>query len=239
MTINTNDKLFMRQTGFYDPSEHTDASVTFVGIGGIGSFAAIAVAKLGVPNITLIDPDIVEIHNAPNQFHRLDYRDMSKVLSMQENIECHIGTEPDVYQAKITEFGWECDGLDSLPPRELEGVVVSGLDSMKARQDLWREKIALNPGVSRYIDGRLAGQRIVIYSVNPTDIEDVEAYEKTLVDDDAIEDAPCTERGLIDVGFQVGSLICRQVRKHFNGEDVEPIIQINQNTLNIMKGGWA
>lgn len=236
----TQDRLFMRQTGFYDPSEHREAKVTFVGVGGIGSFAAMAVAKLGVPDITLIDPDVCEIHNVPNQFHSLTNGEHStpKVAALAQEIQSHIGSAPTCFQARIGEHGWETSEGLQLPPRELDGVVISGLDSMKARYDLWHNKIALNPTVSRYIDGRLAGRRILIYSVNPTDMTDVEKYEATLVDDDAVEDAPCTERGLIDVGFQVGALICHQVRCHYTGDDVPNIIHMNQHTLKLDKGGW-
>lgn len=233
----TIDRRFMRQLGFFDPAEHPRAEVTFVGVGGIGSFAATAVAKLGIPKLTLIDPDIVEEHNAPNQFHALTNMGEPKVAALATEIASHIGTEAIPYQARIGEHGWETESGLTLPPNP-QGVVVSGFDNMAARKRLWEQKIKLNPQVELYVDGRLDGQRILIYTVNPTNVTDIEKYEATLKDDSEIEAAACTERGLIDVGFQVGALICRQIRKHYNREDLDNIIHVNQNTLTIMKGPW-
>src|SRR4030067_1181879 len=44
-----------------------DFPVTIVGAGGIGSPTALAVAKMGVKDLMVIDFDRVEAHNVPNQ----------------------------------------------------------------------------------------------------------------------------------------------------------------------------
>lgn len=234
----TISQVFKRGTGFFNPEDHPKASVTFVGVGGIGSFAATAVAKLGVPNITLIDPDIVEVHNAPNQFHRIADAGEPKVAALAAQIEGHIGTSPTGYQARINEAGnWERDGQGALP-RDLSGVVVSGLDSMAARKSLWEHKIKMNPQVSLYIDGRIAGELILLYALCPYDVKAIEHYEKTLHSDDDAEPAVCTERGLIDVGFMIGALVSRMVRLHFAGETVDPVHYTSVKSLMMQKGDW-
>lgn len=230
----TNSQIFKRGTGYFNPDDNPHAAVTFVGVGGIGSFAATAVAKLGVPNITLIDPDVVEVHNAPNQFHAITNAGASKVEALAEEIERHIGTEASAFQAKIGSDGWELND-----PGDLEGVVVSGFDSMQARKDLWKQKVKMNPAIQLYIDARIAGELIVIYALCPYDLDAIESYEKTLHSDDEAVEAPCTERGLIDVGFAAGMLICRMVRLYFATNNFDDIHIMNVKTLKLSKGDWV
>jgi hypothetical protein len=172
--------------------------------------------------------DTVEEHNAPNQLHAIADIGRDKVAALASAIERSIGTLASPYPCRLEELAQD----------QYSGVVVSGLDSMAARQELWDTKIRMNPQVSLYIDGRIAGQLILIYAFCPYDLDAVEQYEKTLHSDDDAEPASCTERGLIDVGCQVGSLIARTVRKHYTRQDIDPVTYMNQDTLNIMKGDW-
>ena len=228
---------YLRQRGFFNPAEHEYASYTQVGVGGIGSFAAFAVAKMGVPYVTLIDPDIVEAHNLPNQMFDTADADYHKVEAMAEQIErvapaCLV--RPNI--AAVYEHGWEPgDGAEF---GQLQGVVGSGLDSMKARSDLWSTSIKYNPLVPLYIDGRLDGQSVVIYAVNPCDPEDIEQYERTLLDDDAVPAGVCTERNIIDVGFFVGAQFARAVRRYYTDQPVDKITVYDANTNTLHKGGW-
>lgn len=222
---------YLRQLGWYNPEDRND-SVTFIGVGGIGSFAAYGAAKLGIPNITLIDPDEVEAHNQPNQFFSTHDVGESKTDSLagyllgetgHQSINAHNVAYPD-----------------GIPPEfSLTGPVVSGLDSMEARKQVWEGGIKLNPKVPLYIDGRLGGQLIVLYAVDPTDIEDVDAYEATLHSDDEGIDAPCTERGVIDVGLVCAGMIVRLLRRHFAGQEVDKITLLQHEHANLSHGGWV
>lgn len=224
-------EMYLRQLGFYDPSEHEHDSVTFIGVGGIGSFAAYGAAKLGIPNITLIDPDEVEIHNVPNQMYTGDNVGTSKAVATAYNLCDQNDVDPD----RITQI--EATLPD--PAITLSGVVVSGLDTMEARSEIWANHIKFNPRVPLYLDARLGGQIINLYAVRPGDYQDVEHYEKTLYSDDEAEDTSCTERGLIDVGLQVGSMITRSLRHHFIGDSIPAITIMNQRTLTTTIGSWA
>lgn len=226
---------YMRQTGIFDPSLHEHASCTFVGVGGIGSFAAFAVAKLGIPNITLIDPDVVEAHNLPSQMYPTSADGELKSVALAREIVLNTGTVCVPCSGRITEDGW--DGPAALP-RPLRGVVVSGLDSMKARRDLWEQCLRMNVNVPLYLDGRLDGQLLVIYAVCPYNMEDIEQYEATLLSDDEVPAGVCTARNIIDVGFTVGAQMARAVRLHYTDTPPDKITVINQATNTITKGGW-
>lgn len=228
---------FVRQTGIFDPAKFSDASCTFVGVGGIGSFASFAIAKLGVPNITLIDPDTIEAHNLPNQmFFEQQLVDTKVCAAAQNIIDLGGSTLIDEYCEAITENGWT--DKDRLVP-SLEGVVVSGLDSMQARHDLWHQCLKMNMQVPLYIDARLDGQLMVIYAVNPIDLDDVDQYEATLLSDDEVVAGLCTERNIIDVGFTIAAQITRIVRNFYNNEPINKITVVNQKTNVITQGDWV
>lgn len=218
---------FARQLGIYNPENRNDEA-TFIGVGGIGSFAAFGAAKLGVPRITVIDPDTVEEHNVPNQFYDGSQPGESKVEAIASYIHAH-GLEPHV-ETHMVELPH--------PDVTLNGLVISGLDSMKARASIWEESIKLNPRVTRYIDARLSGEFIAIYTVNPSNMDDIKGYEQTLHSDEEGEEVSCTERGIIDVGLQVGSLLTRSVRRHFNHEELKPMTLCNHHTLTTSQFDW-
>lgn len=78
------------------------AHVCVVGIGGVGSWAAEALARSGVGRLTLIDLDHVAESNLNRQIHALDQTlGQAKVLAMQERIA---GINPACAVATIEEF---------------------------------------------------------------------------------------------------------------------------------------
>lgn len=224
---------YLRGKGFFDPEQHEFASYTQVGVGGIGSFAAFAIAKMGVPYLTLIDPDLVEPHNLPSQMFTTEDADSHKVDALQRHIGDVSDAEVWAMIARITAEGWQGD-----KPAQLRSIVGSGLDSMTARHDLWHQAVKLNPMVPMYIDARLDGQSVVIYNVNPCDFEDIEAYEATLKSDDEVAAGSCTERAIIDVGFTVGAQMARQVRRHYGDQPNDRITVIDAESNRVFSGGW-
>lgn len=78
-----------------------EARVCVVGIGGVGSWAAEALARSGVGAITLIDLDMVAESNTNRQIHALgDIYGKAKVDAMAERIaainpDCRVGTVED------------------------------------------------------------------------------------------------------------------------------------------------
>ena len=64
-----------------------DAHVMVVGIGGVGSWAAEALARSGVGRITLVDMDHIAESNVNRQVHALDATlGQAKVLAMRERM---------------------------------------------------------------------------------------------------------------------------------------------------------
>ena len=216
---------YTRQRDFFDPTA-TNAVATIVGCGGIGSFTAFALAKLGVRELKLVDFDEVDEHNVPNQLFLPTQVGEPKVDALAGTIEAASDTETSLHCSRLQ---------DALP---LSPVVISALDSMEARAELW-QKVRYKLGVKLFLDGRLGGQHITLYAVRPSVPEDVAGYEATLYSDEEAIDLPCTGRAIIDVGFAIASLMTRAVRRFYANEENTPITYLNQETLELLKGGWT
>lgn len=215
---------FTRGRDWFDPSK-SNAHVTLVGCGGIGSVTALALAKMGIPRMTLIDGDTVETHNLPNQMFYLGDKGHAKVDALAEMCG----------DIAVTEIQTHHGFLNTESEIKPHGIVVSGLDSMAAREEVWKT-IRYNPRVTFYIDARLGGESVVVYALDPRRPEQVRGYETTLYSDEDAVEAPCTRRSIIDVGFVVGSLITRTVRRHLAGDHVDPILFWNHESLTATQG---
>lgn len=102
------------------------AHVCVVGIGGVGSWVAEALARSGIGNLTLIDLDDVCVTNINRQIHALDNTvGQSKVLAMAERItlinpECKLNPVQDfviptnVLEHISKDFHYVVDATDSI-----------------------------------------------------------------------------------------------------------------------------
>ena len=105
------------------------AHVAVVGIGGVGSWAAEALARSGVGQITLIDMDHVAESNINRQIHALDTTvGMAKIEAMRERM-AHINPDCRVHAVDdfVTPENWPQilpDGVDA---------VIDACDQVKAK----------------------------------------------------------------------------------------------------------
>jgi tRNA A37 threonylcarbamoyladenosine dehydratase len=85
-----------------------DAHVVVVGIGGVGSWSAEALARSGVRRLSLIDLDHISESNINRQIHALEPTlGQSKVVAMRERIAAfHPGCVVDVIDAFATADNW-------------------------------------------------------------------------------------------------------------------------------------
>lgn len=96
------------------------AHVAVVGIGGVGSWTAEALARSGVARLTLIDLDHVAESNINRQVHALDATlGQAKVLAMRERIvQIHPRCQVDAVEEFITP-----DNLASLLPADTDALI--------------------------------------------------------------------------------------------------------------------
>lgn len=205
------------------PPESLGFPITIVGVGGIGSPVALALAKMGCQRLTLYDPDTVEAHNLPNQLYRLRDLGRPKVEALAELIREYTGVEARPRQ-------------EAVAGQRLEGVVISAVDSMAARAAIWQHAVRFRGTVPLYIDARMGGQVGRLLSVRPSDPDHVRFYETTLYADEAALEDPCTAQAIIYTVLGLAALVANQVKRYARGEPIEPDILVDFATLSLISG---
>ena len=120
------------------------ARVAVVGIGGVGSWAAEALARSGVAELTLIDLDHVAESNINRQVHALESTlGQAKVLALKDRIaQIH----PGCVVHAIEEFVDEDNVEAVLPARALDGVI-DCCDQVRAKAAIaawgWTHQVAV------------------------------------------------------------------------------------------------
>lgn len=201
--------------------EALEVSITIIGCGGIGSFVTLALAKMGCREITVYDHDTVEEHNIPNQLYRLEDIGRSKVEALAGIVKAYTGFS----------LGVRPERFDGQKP---QGMVISAVDSMQARRQIWERSVRYRAGVPLYVDARMGAEVARIYTIQPSDPDDVRFYEATLHGDEEAFRLPCTARAIIYTGFSIAGLIANQVKKFAMREALKREIIFDHKTLTLV-----
>ena len=209
MHQNKVEDIPITKTRFSDATwAKTNHLITIGGVGGIGSWLALDLARGGQHELFLYDDDTVEATNLAGQFYGMYDIDNSKVNSIRRNINTfcdspgHNGNKPTsptttVYNEKYTE--------DS----PTTPVMFSCFDNMKARKIMF-ENWLKDPDKEIFIDGRMIMEMGEIYTVINT-AESIAKYRETLFDDDDVPPLACsskatTHNGAIIAGYMISIL---------------------------------
>lgn len=204
-----------RQKEIFDPRIF-QKSVTVAGLGNIGSQTVIALARLGLKDFYLYDPDTVEEHNIASQSYYLDQVDLCKTESLQENIErINRNVSVCVYANKFS--GEHC----------LSDILIIAVDSMKERQRICTrmKKHEIKPKL--IIDGRMGGPQLEIYTC-----QSLEEWEDAFVDNPSKD--PCGARSICYISMIIGALIANQVKRFLKGESYKKTILFNIDSLQLI-----
>jgi tRNA A37 threonylcarbamoyladenosine dehydratase len=107
--------------------------VAVVGVGGVGSWSAEALARSGVGNLTLIDFDHVALSNVNRQIHALDSTlGRAKVDVLQERIR---DINPDCRVTEVDDFLTE-ENMQKLVPPGTFDVVIDACDQARTKAAL-------------------------------------------------------------------------------------------------------
>lgn len=142
------------------------AHVVVVGIGGVGSWAAEALARSGVRRLTLIDMDHIAESNVNRQIHALTSTlGQAKIDAMRERIaQIHPGCQVDLVDDFVSPENWP--GLLPATPDAL----IDACDQVKAKlaMAIWamKEKIP-------FVTAGAAGGKRLAHEVNIDDLAQV------------------------------------------------------------------
>lgn len=124
MGMNDRDSRTIKLIGEEGLSLLKASSVLIVGVGGVGSYAAEAVARAGVGRITLMDGDIVQPSNLNRQLVALTStlrRNKAEVMAERIrdiNPEAEVTALARFYEEDdaldLTEYDWIIDAIDSV-----------------------------------------------------------------------------------------------------------------------------
>jgi hypothetical protein len=196
---------FQRQLDIVSP-EQLAFPIVVIGAGAIGSATVIALAKMGCSDITVWDDDILEEHNIPNQLCKPAMVGWPKVEALKELTleltELTIKTEDRRYRGQ-----------------KLRGVVIAAVDSMDARQVIWK-RVKLDVDVPLLIDARMGAEFTRLYAVRPCDPEEIDFYEANLYSSAQAERLPCSARSIIYCPTVVAGFIALLVKQHAIGKSL-------------------
>jgi len=206
------------QTDIFDPRKFA-WPINVVGCGGIGSNLILPLAKMGIPELHLWDPDEVEDHNIPSQLYRPSDIGAKKVDIAKQILESF-----EVDTTIVTHAEAVCANT------QLEGVVISGVDSMRARQAIWEAVKANFVAIPLLMDGRIGGEQLELITLSPSDFDAVNAYEHDdLFDDEDALPLPCAARTTVFTPMVLGGLMLANLAHFAKGQPtrLRTIIQLN------------
>jgi molybdopterin/thiamine biosynthesis adenylyltransferase len=176
------DEKFSRQVGIVNPDDIRNEAVLVIGAGAIGSWTTLALARVGYNDITVYDNDTVDEVNLATQFFRSCDVKRPKVNALAEGINSYCDLEIDTHNELY-------DG------QEFRSIVISCVDSMQARHDIWKH-IKMKPNVNCYIDARMGGVNMNIYTICPTDMDDIALYEECLWPPEEVVHVDCSRKAI-------------------------------------------
>lgn len=209
-------------------TEQFNVPIHIIGAGATGSYVALALAKLGMQDITVYDFDVVEEHNIPNQAYDFGHVGMPKVDALFSVIRQL--TNDTFIKAKNKKFIND----------RLSGYVFLLVDSMEQRKLIWENAIKMKSNIELLIEPRLGLDMGRLYNVEPYDLNQIKRYEESYsYDDSTAEVSACgNSMTVITSVFTLAGWCVRQLITHFNKEQLDNEILIDFKYNNIVATRW-
>lgn len=194
-----------RHLRYFDllPDWARDRPVTIIGAGAVGSWAALALGKMGFRRLAVWDGDVVTEPNLGVQAYGDAALGKPKVTALAEELARH--------GASMTGVPRMYDGSVAFP-----GVVVSAVDKMDARRLIWEAHRRLGAAIEFIIDPRMGAEQALLFVVRP--FADHEWYEKTLYDSSLAVQEKCTAKATIPCAMALGAEVAKVVRDAVVGD---------------------
>jgi len=193
------ENRFIRQLDIIPP-EKLNFPITVLGAGAIGSASIVTLAKMGCPDITVWDGDILKEINIPSQLHKPSMIGRLKTDALAELV--HELTEVAIKQVPRRYSG-----------QRLEGLVIACVDNMTCRLKVWK-RARLNQKIPLLIDARMGAEFARIYAIYPTNPRDMDFYEHNLYQSKEAERLPCSGRSIIYCPAIIAGYIALLVKQY-------------------------
>ena len=209
---------YTRQSGLVDLQKF-NRPVAVVGTGAIGSHVAECLAKMGAPELLLIDPDTVSVENLGVQgFTEADLGEL-KVEAVRRRV--------GLINSSVKVKGIPRKYSRGMVPRD--AAVISAVDSITVRGRLFEDATRL--GCPLFIDGRMSAETFQVYTVPAGDEAAWHIYRGSLFPAaEAFRDG-CTAKATIYCAFIVAGFIVNAYKQWGMKGDYLPVWNCNV-------GGW-
>jgi sulfur carrier protein ThiS adenylyltransferase len=193
-------------------------AATVIGVGAIGRQVALQLAALGVPRLSLVDFDQVELTNVTTQGYLAADLGLAKVeataLAVRQ-IDSQIQIELIVDRFR--------------PHAPLGEAIFCCVDSIAARAAIWR---SAGQRCKFWSDGRMLGETLRI--VTATEQHGRQHYPATLFSPGEAQGGSCTSRGVIYTACIAAGLMIHQFTRWLRSLPID-----SDFTLNLLAGELA
>ena len=186
------------------------AHVVIGGCGGIGSWTAFCLGRIGL-DMSLFDYDIVEDVNIAGQlFSSNDVGELKthaiKSLVHKYSNETNIYTYDKLMNGSLDLAQRRAISIGFVPT-----IYISAFDNMKSRKVMFQEAYALTGGIDYFIDGRMLAESFELYVVDLNSYRHRDEYRKTLFSDDIASPESCSYKATSHIAMHLASLITTTV----------------------------
>jgi len=197
-----------RQSNLIDTKSITNTHVELYGIGSIGSWFALMLAKIGVTSISVWDFDKVEEVNCSAQAFGMNQVGQLKTEALYNLIKDQTGVKIEINNVEIKEE-------TELDPR-LDSIQYCGVDSLPVRKLIFDK---LNGSPAYWIDSRIGGFEHSYYFLRLDNETKLKRYEKTLTRIPKISyELKCGEKASIGNNIMLVSEIMANLVRVINKE---------------------
>ncbi|MBL8797385.1 MAG: ThiF family adenylyltransferase [Planctomycetia bacterium] len=206
-----------RQREIVPPDRLADCHALVIGVGAIGRQVALQLAALGMPRLTLVDPDDVRVENLAPQGYLVEDLQALKVeatatLCRRLNPAIQITPLAERFQRSSAR------NLDL----ELRLVVYTCVDRIVTRRLIWE---ALRHRAALFLDGRMSAEVIRVLAVAAPAAD--RHYPQTLFNADEAYAGSCTARSTIYTASIAAGLMLGQMTKWLRGLPVDAEVMLN------------
>ena len=202
---------FTRQQDLVPSERLSNITGTVIGVGAIGRQIALQLAAIGTPRVQLIDFDHVDLSNITTQGYLASDINRPKVAATADamlrlDASIHVDSIHDRYRPKL----------------EIGDVVFCCVDSISARQAIWR---SVEARCQFWCDGRMLGE--VLRVLVAADIDARVRYTKTLFPQAEAQVGSCTSRSTIYAASIAAGLMIHQFTRWLRKLPIDSDVSMN------------
>lgn len=202
--MSNNYQHLTRQLTLIPVDELKKHTVHIIGAGAIGSFTALALAKMGVERISVWDYDEVGIENVSCQLYGAPFLGAKKVTALHDITSYLSETKLVGMHMKVS--------AEHVP--SLSGIVILAVDTMKARKEIAQAISEVGVNVRLVVDPRMGAEKYNQYTYRPHTNGYKEYLEHFMYDDSVVAEPACTAKATIYTAMLAAGMICKTVKNY-------------------------